>query len=98
MIWAQWGIKERLLKDADVWLCHQCNDCSDYCPIGAKPGEVLAAIRAKVIEHYTFPSFLSKVLQRPAGILLYFGISIVLSCSIVGSLQSADSRGRNRSR
>lgn len=78
MIWAQWGIKERLLKDADVWLCHQCNDCSDYCPRGAKPGEVLAAIRAKVIEHYTFPSFLSKVLQRPAGILLYFGIPIIL--------------------
>lgn len=35
-------------------------------------------IRAKVIEHYTFPSFLSKVLQRPAGILLYFGIPIIL--------------------
>ncbi|MEM0350505.1 MAG: quinone-interacting membrane-bound oxidoreductase complex subunit QmoC [Archaeoglobaceae archaeon] len=76
MIWAQWGAKERLLSDADVWLCHQCNDCSDYCPRGAKPGEVLAAIRAKVVEHYTFPSFLSKIFRRPAGILLYFAIPI----------------------
>ncbi|MEM0203022.1 MAG: quinone-interacting membrane-bound oxidoreductase complex subunit QmoC [Archaeoglobaceae archaeon] len=76
MIWAQWGAKERLMNDADVWLCHQCNDCSDYCPRGAKPGEVLAAIRAKVVEHYAFPSFLAKILRRPAGILLYFAIPI----------------------
>ncbi|MEM3699227.1 MAG: 4Fe-4S dicluster domain-containing protein, partial [Archaeoglobaceae archaeon] len=76
MIWAQWGAKEKLMSDADVWLCHQCNDCSDYCPRGAKPGEVLAAIRAKVVEYYAFPSFLAKILQRPAGILLYFAIPI----------------------
>ncbi|MFN3383829.1 MAG: quinone-interacting membrane-bound oxidoreductase complex subunit QmoC [Archaeoglobaceae archaeon] len=79
MIWAQWGAKEKLLSDADVWLCHQCNDCSDYCPRGAKPGEVLAAIRAKVVEHYTFPSFLSKILRRPAGILVYFAIPIIFT-------------------
>lgn len=59
MLWAQWGLRDRLVADPDVWLCHQCNDCSVRCPRGARPGDVLAAVRQQAIRHYAAPRFLS---------------------------------------
>ncbi len=61
MIYSQWGLKDRLVNDVDVWLCHFCNDCSTHCPRGARPGDTLRAIRALSFRHFAFPSFMGKV-------------------------------------
>jgi quinone-modifying oxidoreductase subunit QmoC len=78
MAWAAWGRKEQLLRDPDVWLCHQCNDCSARCPRGARPGDVLAAVRQESLVRYSFPSFLGRWLGEPQSALLLLGIPILL--------------------
>ncbi|MBE0448537.1 MAG: quinone-interacting membrane-bound oxidoreductase complex subunit QmoC [Actinobacteria bacterium] len=84
MIWAQWGQKEKLMSDPDVWLCHQCNDCTTNCPRGAKPGDVLAAIRNEAFTHYAFPSFIGKMLSRPAYLPIIMAVPVIILLAVVG--------------
>jgi quinone-modifying oxidoreductase subunit QmoC len=65
MIWASWGLEDQLAGDPDVWLCHQCGDCSVQCTRDARPGDVLAAVRLKAIEHFAFPGFLGRWIGQP---------------------------------
>ena len=60
MVWAQWGLTDKLLQDGDAWMCHQCNECSIQCPRDAKPGDLMAALRVYQIEQYSAPRFLGK--------------------------------------
>lgn len=65
MIFAQWGMKDQLIADPEVLLCHNCGDCTAYCPRGAKPGDVLGSIRAYMYTHYGWPNGLAKMVSDP---------------------------------
>jgi quinone-modifying oxidoreductase subunit QmoC len=78
MVWAQWGLKEKFQGNPDVWLCHQCSDCTAYCPRGAKPGEVLGAIRKQTIKQYSAPGMLVDVVNKKALLPLIFILPAVL--------------------
>ncbi len=73
MIWSQWGMVERLVADPDVFLCHQCGDCTEICPRGAKPAEVLGAIRAYLYTLYGWPAWLAGAATRVKNLPLLVG-------------------------
>ena len=86
MLMAQWGQRDQLVADPDVWLCHQCNDCSIHCPRGARPGDVLAAVRSYTYKHYSFPGFMGRALANPKALpLLILAPIIILSLCILFS-------------
>ena len=78
MISAGWGQKEILLSDPDIWLCHGCTDCSTYCPRGAKPADVLSAIRTYTIEYFAFPRFLGSAIKNPKYLVPLLLVPIII--------------------
>ncbi len=74
MIAASWGLKDRLIGNADIWLCHQCGDCTDLCPRGAAPGDVLGAVRSAAITEYAQPKFLANAVNDPSKLPFLLGI------------------------
>jgi len=89
MIAASWGLKDKLVKSADPWLCHNCGDCSTRCPRQAKPGDVLAAIRAQAIAAYSAPKALANALNNPKMLpilLLVPAVYIVIMGILMGKI------------
>lgn len=88
MIRAQWGLKDQLVGDPAIWLCHNCGDCSTRCPRGARPGDVLGALRGEAIKHFAFPGFLGTLLARPSGlaVLLIAGAIVFGLLAMVGPM------------
>lgn len=78
MIHAQWGMKDKLLSDPLVWVCHNCRDCSSYCPRGAKPGELLAAVRDYSITHFAWPRGFARLFNDAKYLPLLFAIPVIV--------------------
>ncbi len=78
MIAASWGLKDKLVSNSDIWLCHNCGDCTTRCPREAKPGDVLAAVRAYTISEYAQPKVLAQALKDPKKLPILLAIPAAL--------------------
>lgn len=68
MIQASWGLKDKLMSDPDIWLCHGCMDCSLQCPRSARPADLMGALRSYVYRAYAYPKFLGDALASPKAL------------------------------
>ncbi|MFZ1982911.1 MAG: quinone-interacting membrane-bound oxidoreductase complex subunit QmoC [Desulfatitalea sp.] len=87
MIATSWGLKDRLVGNADIWLCHNCGDCTTRCPRGAKPGDVLAAVRAYAVTEYAIPKTLGKMVNDPTKLPILLAIPAIIII-VVGLLSN----------
>ena len=78
MVWASWGLKDNLRKDVDLWLCHNCGNCADLCPRGARPADVMSAARNMVYRELTEPTIVGKWMSSAKGLPFLFGIPAIL--------------------
>lgn len=90
MMWAQWGLKEKLIGNADIWLCHQCADCTANCPRGAEPGRVMQAIGRLTLGHYSKPGFLARALGSPKALLALIALPLLVILVSLGAQGSFD--------
>ncbi len=84
MIWASWGLRDRLMGDEDVWLCHNCGDCSTTCPRDVRPADVMASVRNYSYRYFARPRFLGRWLQSPK----YLPLLILLPALIIAGIIS----------
>jgi quinone-modifying oxidoreductase subunit QmoC len=84
MVYAGWGMKDQLIGDPDVWLCHQCGDCSTHCPRGVNPADVLAATREVAYRSHATPGFMGKLLSGPAYLPLAIVLPVLIIAGIIG--------------
>lgn len=87
MIATSWGLKDRLVGNADIWLCHNCGDCTTRCPRGAKPGDVLAAVRAYAVTEYAIPKALGKMVNDSTKLPILLAIPAIIFL-VVGMLSN----------
>jgi quinone-modifying oxidoreductase, subunit QmoC len=88
MIGTQWGLKERVLADPAIWMCHDCGDCTANCPRGAKPSNVMGTLRKEAIKRYAFPSFAGTMVSEPR----YLAVLLLIPVLIFGGIALAGLR------
>jgi ferredoxin len=92
MLWLKWGLKDRLVRDLDVWTCYYCGECSANCPRDANPGETMMALRRYLTSWYDWTG-ISRLLYtsrlREITAVVVMGLVVVALFWLSGAFTSA---------
>ncbi|MEM4485500.1 MAG: 4Fe-4S dicluster domain-containing protein [Sulfolobales archaeon] len=85
------GVEDKLVASLEPWLCYHCGDCSDSCPKGADPSEILAAARRYLIIKYDFTGRVSRFLHLTKygwliGVLVVATITLLIGLIFRGPI------------
>ena len=74
MKYSIYGLEDHVLQDKGVWGCTTCYQCSERCPEGASPYELVMAVRRYQSRNGRLPPTLKKIARN----ILEFGHSVDL--------------------
>lgn len=75
------GLRDLLNRCLEPWLCHDCGDCSIYCPRQAEPREAMMTLRRYLGSQYDWTGIGSKLRQSKImymGTLVSVGVLVLL--------------------
>ena len=76
----QLGLQDKLRQSPEPWLCYYCGDCSETCPRGADPGEVMMGLRRYLTSLYDWTG-ISRLFYTSKVFEIF---SILLLAALVG--------------
>ena len=76
----QLGLADKLDQSPEPWLCYYCGDCSETCPRGADPGEVMMGLRRYLTAVYDWTG----ISKRFYTSKVFEVLSILLVAALVG--------------
>lgn len=57
------GLREEVLKSIEPWLCHDCGDCSKWCPRENEPQHSMATLRRFLLAQYDWTGIASRIMR-----------------------------------
>jgi len=70
----QLGLRDKLLKSPEPWLCYYCGECNLDCPRGAEPAETMMATRRWLTTQYDWTGLAKKFYLSEAWELSALGL------------------------